>query len=67
MKKNNKIMNTKRKIIMKTNEVTKLHKELGDSFNIANDELKIKLDNVIKENNELKNQILDNSNITKII
>ena len=65
MKKNNKIMNTKRKIIMKTNEVTKLHKELGDSFNIANDELKIKLDNVIKENNELKNQILDNKNIEK--
>ena len=42
-----------------------LHKELGDSFNIINDNngLKLKLDYMIKENNELKNQIFDNKNI----
>jgi hypothetical protein len=60
---NNKLTNTKKKIIMKTNEVKMLHKELGDSFNITNDDLKIKLDDIIKENNELKNQIFDNKNI----
>ena len=60
---NNKIIKTKKKILMKTNEINKLHKELGDSFNIKNDELKIKLDDIIKENNDLKNQIFDNKNI----
>ena len=66
--KNNKIISrkknlisTNKKIIMKTNEVNLLHKELGDSFNIINDELKIKLDDIIKENKELKNQIIDNN------
>ena len=48
---------------MKTNEVKMLHKELGDSFNITNEDLKIKLDDIIKENKELKNQIFDNKNI----
>ena len=60
---NNKLISTKKKIILKTNEVKMLHKELGDSFNITNDDLKIKLDDIIKENNELKNQIFDNKNI----
>ena len=60
---NNKIIKTKKKILMKTNEINKLHKEWGDSFNIKNDELKIKLDDIIKENNDLKNQIFDNKNI----
>ena len=48
------------------------HKELGDSFNIINNnvnrennekKLKSKLDNVIKENNVLKNQLMDNKNL----
>ena len=48
------------------------HKELGDSFNIINDnrqkeinekKLKSKLNDVIKENTELKNQLVDNKNI----
>ena len=60
---NNKVINTKKKILMKTNEINQLHKELGDSFNIINDDLKIKLDDIIKENNDLKNQIFDNKNI----
>ena len=59
----NKLTSTKKKILMKTNEVKMLHKQLGDSFNIANDEFKIKLDDIIKENTELKNQIFDNKNI----
>ena len=60
---NNSISNTKS--IIKNNEMIILHKELGDSFNIINDNnnLKIKLDEMIKENNELKNQIFDNKNI----
>ena len=57
------LQNTKKKILMKTSEMKMLHKELGDSFNIKNDDLKIKLDDIIKENNELKNQIFDNKNI----
>ena len=61
------IPNTNKKLILKTNEVNLnlLHKELGDSFNIINDNngLKLKLDEMIKENNELKNQIFDNKNI----
>ena len=48
------------------------HKELGDSFNIIIDnkqkeinekKLKSKLNDVIKENTELKNQLFDNKNI----
>jgi hypothetical protein len=57
--------NTNSKSNIKNNEMIMLHKELGDSFNIINDNnnLKIKLDEMIKENNELKNQIFDNKNI----
>ena len=65
-KKNQKTANsTNNKLILKTNEINMLHKELGDSFNIINDNngLKLKLDDMIKENNELKNQIFDNKNI----
>ena len=45
------------------------HKELGDSFNIINKrensekKLKSKLNDVMKENTELKNQLVDNKNI----
>jgi len=54
------------------NNINYLHKELGDSFNIIinntlkeNQEkkLKSKLNDVIKENNELKNKLIDNKNI----
>ena len=53
-------------------KVTSFHKELGDSFNIVVDrkqkennekKLKSKLNDVIKENKELKNQLSDNKNI----
>ena len=49
------------------------HKELGDSFNIINKrensekKLKSKLNDVIKENTELKNQLVDNKNIEEKI
>ena len=61
----NSLINTNNKILLKTKEINMLHKELGDSFNIINDNngLKLKLDDIIKENNELKNQIFDNKNI----
>ena len=62
----NSLYNTNNKLILKTNEINKLHKELGDSFNIINDNnngLKLKLDEMIRENKELKNQIFDNKNI----
>ena len=64
-KNQNPIISTNNKLILKTNEINLLHKELGDSFNIINDNngLKLKLDDMIKENNELKNQIFDNKNI----
>ena len=64
-KNTNSYMNTNNRLILKTNEINMLHKELGDSFNIINDNngLKLKLDDMIKENNELKNQIYDNKNI----
>ena len=45
------------------------HKEIGDSFNIINKKdnseikLKSKLNDVIKENNQLKTQLVDNKNI----
>jgi hypothetical protein len=54
------------------NNINSLHKELGDSFNIIinntlkeNQEkkLKSKLNDVIKENNELKHKLNDNKNI----
>ena len=64
-KNQNHIISTNNKLILKTNEVNMLHKEIGDSFNIINDNngLKLKLDDMIKENTELKNQIFDNKNI----
>ena len=49
------------------------HKEIGDSFNIINKKdtsekkLKSKLNDVIKENNQLKNQLVDNKNIEEKI
>ena len=58
--------------IKEKNNINSLHKELGDSFNIIinntlkeNQEkkLKSKLNDVIKENNELKNKLIDNKNI----
>ena len=66
VKNQNSLYNTNNKLILKTNEINKLHKELGDSFNIINDNnngLKLKLDAMIRENKELKNQIFDNKNI----
>ena len=56
----------------KEKKFTSFHKELGDSFNIVVDnkqkentekKLKSKLNDVIKENNQLKNQLIDNKNI----
>ena len=63
----NGIITTNNKLILKANEINILNKELGDSFNIINDNncLKLKLDDMIKENNKLKNQIFDNKNIEK--
>lgn len=51
----NKITN---KLISKTKKINILHKELVDSFKTINDNngLKLKLDDMIKENSELKNQ-----------
>ena len=49
------------------------HKEIGDSFNIINKKdnseikLKSKLNDVIKENNQLKTQLVDNKNIEEKI
>ena len=65
IKKSNSLLSTNNKLILKAKEVNMLHKELGDSFNIINDNsgLKLKLDDMIKENTELKNQICDNKNI----
>ena len=59
-KSKNRLMNTNNKILIKTNEINMLHKELVDSFNIKNDDLIIKLDDIIKENKDLKNQIFEN-------
>ena len=56
----------------KEKKIVSFHKELGDSFNIVVDnnqkentekKLKSKLNDVIKENNELKNKLVDNKNI----
>ena len=56
----------------KEKKMPAFHKELGDSFNIVVDrklkennekKLKSKLNDVIKENKELKNQLSDNKNI----
>ena len=54
-------------------KIVSFHKELGDSFNIINKKdnseikLKSKLNDVIKENTELKNQLVDNKNIEEKI
>ena len=56
----------------KEKKFTSFHKELGDSFNIVVDnkqkettekKLKNKLNDVIKENTQLRNQLIDNKNI----
>ena len=56
----------------KEKKINYFHKELGDSFKIVVDKkqkennekkLKLKLNDVIKENKELKNQLSDNRNI----
>lgn len=58
-----------KKITLKENDLNAFHKELGDSFNIINDNinsdkmLKNKLDDMIKENKELKIQLHDNKYI----
>ena len=59
MKKNN------NKFLYKSNDTNLSPRELGESFNIKNDSnyLKIKLNDIIKENSELKNQIFDNRKI----
>ena len=58
--------------VKEKSNINSLHKELGDSFNIIinntlkeNQEkkLKSKLNDVIKENNELKHKLIDNKNI----
>ena len=60
----NSLINRNNKLILKTNEINILHKELGDSFNIITENnLLVKLNDVIKENAELKNQLFDNKNI----
>ena len=62
---NDNIFRLNNKCLIKSNEGKKLNKELGDSSKNTNDNngLKLKLDNVIKENNELKNKIFHNKNI----
>ena len=65
-KKENTIFTTNNRLFFKNREINKFHKEMGDSFYIINDKnngLKLKLDNMIKENNQLKSQIFDNKNI----
>ena len=61
----NPILNTNNKIILKANKIKILHKESSDSFNIINNnnDLKLKLEEMIKENNMLKNQLFDKNNI----
>ena len=63
--KGNKKYSSENKLILKSPDRVTLHKELCDSLNFANERsgLQLKLDNMIKENNELKNQICDNKNI----
>ena len=63
--KNKNALNKNNKLILKSNEINNLQKELGDSFNIINNnnDLKSKLEDMIKENNQLKNQLFDIKNI----
>ena len=53
------------KIFFKSNETNLSPRELKESLNIKNDNnyLKLKLNDIIKENSELKNQIFDNRKI----
>ena len=53
------------KLSLKSHEGKNLYKESGDSYKTTNDNngLKLKLVNVIKENNELKNKIFHNKSI----
>jgi len=53
------------RFLLKCSEGKNLYKELGESYKASNDNngLKKKLDNVIKENNELKFKIFRNKNI----
>ena len=52
-------------LILKSPDRLTLHKEFCNSLNYANERsgLQLKLDNMIRENNELKNRIYDNKNI----
>ena len=63
--KGNKKYSSENKLILKSPNRQNLHEELCDSLNYSNERsgLQLKLDNMIKENNELKNQIYDNKNI----
>ena len=67
-----KLLDNKNSYSKEKPKVNSLHKELGDSFNIiinntqkesTEKKLKSKLNDVIKENAELKNQLVDNKNI----
>ena len=57
--------NNNNKLLYKSHGAYISTKELGESFNIKNDNnyLKLKLSDIIKENCELKNQIFDNRKI----
>jgi hypothetical protein len=57
--------NNNNKLLYKSHGANISTKELGESFNIKNDNnyLKLKLSDIIKENSELKNQIFDNRKI----
>ena len=63
-KKNSMKKNTN-KLLFKSDEINLSPRELGESINIKNDNnyLKLKLNDIIKENSELKNQIFDNQKI----
>ena len=67
-----KLLDNKNSYSKEKPKVNSLHKELGDSFNIiinntqkesTEKKLKSKLNDVIKENTELKHQLVDNKNI----
>ena len=64
-KKNSMKKNNKNRLLYKTNETNYSQVEFGEFFNIKNDNnsLKLKLNDIIKENSELKNQIFDNKKI----
>ena len=64
-KKNSKKKNISNRLLFKSNDSNISPRELGESFNIKSDNnyLKLKLNDIIKENSELKNQIFDNRKI----